>query len=122
MVSGDLSLVNDIGRVQLAIQSAIRTSVNLDAVQNFKTRENIALKSKLSTSDVDFKLGKMTAVEYDRVKHETLLALQKLGEVMSPIDQEFLVQKQRGSTTFAVASNEDSDVGQRVVDLAAGRI
>ncbi len=90
MVAGNISLVDHIGSVQLAIQSAIRTSTSPEVLNMFLKKENGALRSRLSSLESDFRLGRISIDAYNSQALEIIKMLDKLKEPLSPNEQEML--------------------------------
>ncbi len=91
MVSGNISLVDQIGSVQLAIQSAIRSTSSPEILNMFMKKENGSLRSRLAALDSDFKLGRIASDDsYYTQAAEIIQMLEKLKEPLSPAEQEIL--------------------------------
>jgi hypothetical protein len=91
MISGDMTLVDEIGMIQLAIQSAIRSAFKSpEVIKMFAKRENGALRSRLASLDQDLKLGRISAENYDAQAAEIITALNKLGEPLEIREMELL--------------------------------
>ena len=66
LLSGNITLIDQFGCVQLAIQTAIRNAFKSpEVVRMFAKKENGALRSKLASCDQDLKLGKITLQVYN---------------------------------------------------------
>lgn len=93
MLAGDMTLVDEIGHVQLAIQSAIRQAFKSPEVMKmFAKKENGALRSRLAQLDADLKLGKITSAVHESQVVEILQALEKLNEPLSDRERELLTR------------------------------
>ncbi|KAK0175987.1 hypothetical protein PV328_000169 [Microctonus aethiopoides] len=91
MLSGDMTLVDDLGAMQLAIQAAICKSFTTPAViRMFSKREPKLLRERFESIQRDTKLGKITKESSERQLHEILNALKQLGENLSSQEVEFL--------------------------------
>ncbi|KAK2581611.1 hypothetical protein KPH14_002115 [Odynerus spinipes] len=91
MISGDMTLVNQFGAMQLATQAAISAAFKTPAViRMFGKREPDQLKERLSQIERDIKLGKLNKDAGDRLRAEVLSALRHLGEKLDPIDLQLL--------------------------------
>jgi hypothetical protein len=90
MVSGNMSLVDQIGAVQLAIQSAIRSTTSPDILNMFLKKENGSLRTKLVGLDSDFKLGRIPPDSYYSQAAEIIKMLDKLKEPLNTSEQEIL--------------------------------
>jgi hypothetical protein len=91
MKEGNMTLVDDIGRYQLAIQDAIRTAFKSPEVMKmFAKRENGALRTRLNTIQQDHRLGKLSSDDYLMMSAEIIGALEKLGEPLEPHERSLL--------------------------------
>ena len=90
MVAGNMSLVDSIGSVQLAIQTAIRSVTSPEILNMFMKKENGALRSRLAALDSDLKLGRIPHDSYFSQAGEILKLLDKLGEELSLGEKELL--------------------------------
>lgn len=90
MSAGNISLVDSIGSVQLAIQAAIRSSTSPDILNMFLRKENAALRTRLAGLDSDRILGRISQDSYNSQATEIVKMLEKLGEPLNPKEQELL--------------------------------
>ncbi|XP_043800143.1 protein LZIC-like isoform X2 [Apis laboriosa] len=81
LISGDTTLIDQLGAIQLAIQAAISEAFKTPAViRMFGKRETSQLKNRLAQIEYDMKLGKITKEVCDLQRAEVLNALRQLGE------------------------------------------
>ena len=84
MMAGNMTLVDDLSGIQLAIQAAIRSAFKSpEVIRMFAKKENGALRSRLASLDSDHKLGRISSTAYNELAFEILSALEKLGETLS---------------------------------------
>lgn len=88
--SGNMSLVDQIGGVQLAIQSAIRSTTSPDILNMFIQKQGGALRSRLSSLESDKRLGRISSELYETEAVEILKMLEKLKEPLNSSEQEIL--------------------------------
>eukprot|EP01096_Ripella_sp_DP13-Kostka_P017490 TRINITY_DN8952_c0_g1_i1.p1 TRINITY_DN8952_c0_g1~~TRINITY_DN8952_c0_g1_i1.p1 ORF type:complete len:195 (+),score=98.10 TRINITY_DN8952_c0_g1_i1:368-952(+) len=111
MIKGDMSLVDKLGKFQLAIQATISEAFKTpEVIKLFAKREPGALRQKLEELKVSHKLQKMSKDDMLQQAVEILAALQQLGEELSPGEIEFLQEHK----TKALAGFVDAagDIGQ----------
>jgi hypothetical protein len=89
-VSGNISLVDQFGGVQLAIQSAIRKSTSPEILNMFLKKENGSLRTRLASLESDKRLGRISNESYISQTVEILQLLDKLKEPLSASEQELL--------------------------------
>ncbi|XP_076249216.1 protein LZIC [Calliopsis andreniformis] len=91
MISGDTTLIDELGAIQLATQAAISEAFKTPAVlRMFGKRETSQLRDRLTQIDCDMKLGKLSKDCYDRQRGEVLHALRQLGEKLEPSELQLL--------------------------------
>jgi hypothetical protein len=91
MKEGNMTLIDEIGTMQLAIQEAIRSAFKSpEVIKMFAKKENGALRSRLASVEQDHKLGKLSQDAYMALAAEILNALEKLGESLEPHEQNLL--------------------------------
>lgn len=100
-----MSLVDQIGSVQLAIQSAIRTSTSPEILNMFLKKENGALRSRLASLESDFRLGRISADSYNSQALEIIKMLEKLKEPLSPSEQEILRKVYASHCTLIISKS-----------------
>ncbi|XP_018318886.1 protein LZIC-like [Agrilus planipennis] len=115
LVNGDISLISELGAIQLATQAAISQAFHTpEVIKLFGKKEPQLLKQRLSIIEHDFKLNKLSIDGFERQKAEILIALRQLGEQLSSADLQFL-EKHNISNTFKNVELEriemEDDVG-----------
>mmetsp|Transcript_12244 Transcript_12244/g.18543 ORF Transcript_12244/g.18543 Transcript_12244/m.18543 type:complete len:191 (+) Transcript_12244:67-639(+) len=112
MKEGNMTLVDEIGSVQLAIQQAIRSAFKSpEVIKMFAKKENGALRSRLAAIQADHKLGRLPDNEYRLLSSEILSALDKLGEPLDPLEKSMLEDFTRNTSMYSEATQEiDSSV------------
>lgn len=115
MISGDTTLVDQLGAIQLAIQAAISEAFKTPAViRMFGKRETSQLRERLAQIDCDVKLGKLSKEISDHQRAEVLNALRQLGEKLDPQELQLLEKLMLNNidTTSYVQVTENIDKGQ----------
>lgn len=107
-ISGNMSLVDQIGGVQLAIQSAIRSSSSPEILNMFVQKQNGALRTRLSSLESDKRLGRISAEAYEAQAVEILQMLEKLKEPLSASEQHLLTNATKNMSDFTAAAVEVS--------------
>ena len=93
MATGDMTLVDDIGKVQLTIQSAIRSAFKSPEVfAMFEKKENGALRCRLLELEESFQLGRITEDLFTHKRSEILRSLGRLGDELTPIERSYIHQ------------------------------
>ncbi len=93
MAEGNMTLVSDIGQMQLAIQNAVRAAFKSpEVIQMFERKENKELRSRLLSLDESFRLGRTNESLYRLQRRELLELLDKLGDTLSDAERGFLTQ------------------------------
>ncbi|EGC30735.1 hypothetical protein DICPUDRAFT_157489 [Dictyostelium purpureum] len=126
MMSGDMTLVSELGSLQLALQATISQAFKTpEVIKLFAKKDQGSLRTKLGNIQRDVKLGKVSKDEYIDQSVEILSALKKLGFAISPEEEHFLeTHKSRLMSEFEKVSN--SNVGQgtkeNILSSAASQI
>ncbi|KAK2191412.1 hypothetical protein NP493_53g10002 [Ridgeia piscesae] len=110
MKEGDLSLVDDLNSVQLAIQAAISEAFKTpEVIQMFAKKQPGQLRQKLAEVERDRKVGKLSADTATQQTLEILTALKKLGEQLSSNEEQFL--QSNSSSSLREFEKVSSEIG-----------
>lgn len=91
IMSGNMTLVDELGSMQLAIQAAISQAFQTpEVIRLFAKKNNRQLRTRLNEIERDVKIGKMVGTMFIQQKMEILTALKKLGEELDPSEDHFL--------------------------------
>ncbi|XP_070615424.1 protein LZIC [Erythrolamprus reginae] len=91
IISGNMTLVDELGGMQLAIQAAISQAFKTpEVIRMFAKKQPGQLRTRLAEMDRDLIVGKLGRDLYTQQKVEILTALRKLGEKLTPSDEIFL--------------------------------
>ncbi|XP_046424120.1 protein LZIC-like [Neodiprion fabricii] len=125
MISGDMTLVNDLGAMQLATQAAISAAFQTPAViRMFGKREPAQLRERLYQVERDAKLGKLSKEASDRQRGEILSALRQLGEKLNQSELQLVEKLSPESAAHYnfVQIDEKSPKGKIAVALAGEEV
>ncbi|MEQ2198343.1 hypothetical protein XENOCAPTIV_011527 [Xenoophorus captivus] len=93
IMTGDMTLVDELGGMQLAIQAAISQAFKTpEVIRLFAKKQPGQLRTRLAEMDRDVMVGKMSRAVHTQQKMEILTALRKLGEKLTPEDETFLAE------------------------------
>lgn len=85
LMDGDMTLVSELGQVKLALRAAISNAFQTpDVIRSFARREPAALRERLRQLAQDWKLGRSGEGAYRTAAVEVVVALQRLGEELTP--------------------------------------
>lgn len=120
--SGDLSLIDRINAIQLAMQQAVSQAFRTpEVIQLFAARQPQQLRNRLADLERDRRLGKMSEEAYGAARLEVLTALSKLEAELSPEERDALVAG--SSAGSRLQANPDSEVSREgLVNLAQHQI
>uniref|UniRef100_H9GJP6 Leucine zipper and CTNNBIP1 domain containing n=1 Tax=Anolis carolinensis TaxID=28377 RepID=H9GJP6_ANOCA len=91
IMSGNMTLVDELSGMQLAIQAAISQAFKTpEVIRMFAKKQPGQLRTRLGEMDRDLIVGKLGRDLYTLQKVEILTALRKLGEKLTPDDETFL--------------------------------
>jgi len=113
MTSGNMTLVSEFGRLQLAIQAAVSSAFKTPEVLRLFSQKNSGqLRARLAAVVRDERLGKLQGDAAEALKVELLAALRSLGDTLSPEEAGFLDQRLsvnmsafEGAAAAPIASN-----------------
>lgn len=81
MTEGNITLVDELSSVRMAIRAAVRQAFRTpEVIKLFAKKQPAQLRHRLARLKRDHDLGKLSTEAYEPQAVETLLALQKLGE------------------------------------------
>ena len=110
MMEGDVTLVDKLGSMQLAIQAAVSSAVKTpEVIKLFAQKQPGQLRERLAELQRNVKLGKLTREAVTPQAVEILMALDRLGEELSPSERNFLTQ--HGSEVMSQFSTAHAGVG-----------
>ncbi|XP_051981034.1 protein LZIC [Xyrauchen texanus] len=90
LMSGNMTLVDELGGMQLAIQAAISQAFKTpEVIRLFAKKQPGQLRTRLAEMDRDVMVGKLPRDVYTQQKVEILTALRKLGEKLTTEDEAF---------------------------------
>ena len=116
--SGDITLIDHINQVQIAIQQAVSESFKTpEVIRLFVSKQPLQLKARLEDIHRDWDLGRISETEYNAKRFELLLALSKLGQAMTDEEQEFIIAY--SSAGNRVAASQDKDVNAEALMTGA---
>nr|CAH04891.1 leucine zipper and ICAT homologous protein [Suberites domuncula] len=120
---GDMTLVNELNRMQLAIQAAISEAFKTpEVIRLFAKKQPGQLRQRLSEMQRDMKVGKLSEDVYNQQAVEILAALRKLGEKLSPIEIDFLTSHSSAAISAFEKVSQTSASGEKVLAMAGSQI
>ncbi|OCT70270.1 hypothetical protein XELAEV_18037191mg [Xenopus laevis] len=118
IMSGNMTLIDELGGMQLAIQAAISQAFKTpQVIRMFVKKQPQQLRTRLAELDSDLMVGKLGRDLYTQQKGEILIALQKLGEKISPEDEAFL--SENAGAVFNQFQKVSEGSGDKVLALAS---
>lgn len=93
MLAGNMTLVDELGAAQQAIQAAIAQAVkSSDAAGHFANKSASQLRSRLAILQRDLSLKAISQDVYNRQAAEAVLQLRQMGEKLSLAEEEVLAR------------------------------
>jgi len=121
MVAGNMSLVDQLNGMQLAIQAAISEAFKTpEVIRMFAKKQPDQLRQKLAQMQRDVNLGKLAEIAYTQQGVEILTALKKLGETLTPAEMEFL--EKNSNAALNKFEEVTGDVGSEVLKMAGRQV
>ncbi|XP_063979630.1 protein LZIC-like [Diachasmimorpha longicaudata] len=122
MISGDMTLVDQLGAMQLATQAAISAAFKTPAViRMFGKREPKQLRERLLEVDRDVRLGKLSKESSEGQRVEILSALKHLGEKLEQFELELLEKYSMGICDISgfIQISDNHEKGQIALAMAS---
>jgi hypothetical protein len=122
MAAGNMSLVDEIGAMNLAIQAAIGGGVkNTEVIRMIGKRDPDALRSRLGDIEKSLSSGSITESEHAEQKAEILSAIRKLGGKCSEAEVAFIAA--HGSDALNQFEAVDSNLaGMAALNIAGAGV
>ncbi|GIY85057.1 protein LZIC [Caerostris extrusa] len=123
IMSGNMTLVDELGNMQLAIQAAISNAFKTpEVIRMFVKKQPGQLRQKLSELERDAKIGKLSQDVLNQQKIEILFALKKLGEDLNPSEAHFLQSHATVTMKEFEQITGDSSTSEKVLEAAASQL
>ncbi|XP_006642050.1 protein LZIC [Lepisosteus oculatus] len=123
IMSGNMTLVDELGGMQLAIQAAISQAFKTpEVIRLFAKKQPGQLRTRLAEMDRDVMVGKLPRVVYTQQKVEILMALRKLGEKLTVEDETFLSANASATLSQFEKVSPDLGSGDKVLALASSDV
>jgi len=123
MLKGDISLVDELNAMQLAIQATISDAFKTpDIIRLFAKKQPGQLRTRLADIRRDEKVGKLAKGIAVQQSVEILTALKKLGETLTPEEDYYLSQHASGSLRQFEEVSADLGSGENVLAVAGSQV
>ncbi|KAB1269000.1 Protein LZIC [Camelus dromedarius] len=120
IMSGNMTLVDELSGMQLAIQAAISQAFKTpEVIRLFAKKQPGQLRTRLAEMDRDLMVGKLERDLYTQQKVEILTALGKLGEKLTADDEAFLSANAGAILSQFEKVPTDLGSGDKVLALAS---
>lgn len=123
IMTGDMTLVDELSGMQLAIQAAISQAFKTpEVIRLFAKKQPGQLRTRLAEMDRDVMVGKLSRDVYTQQKMEILTALRKLGEKLTAEDETFLTENATATLSQfeKVTANQGSE--DKIMALASSGV
>lgn len=123
MVGGNLSLVDQLSGMQLAIQAAISKAFKTpEVIRMFAKKQPGQLRQRLAEIRRDEKVGKLSSDVATQQSVEILTALKKLGESLTPEEEAYLQNNSSASLKQFEQVSGDLASGDKVLAVASSQV
>ncbi|KAH3817288.1 protein LZIC-like [Dreissena polymorpha] len=123
MVGGDISLVDELNSMQLAIQAAISEAFKTpEVIRMFAKKQPGQLRQRLSEISRDEKIGKIPHSQAVGQSVEILTALKKLGETLTPEEEAYLQANSSTSLRQFEQVSGNLASGDKVLAVAGSQV
>ncbi|XP_067826447.1 protein LZIC isoform X1 [Heptranchias perlo] len=123
IMSGDMTLVDELSGMQLAIQAAISQAFKTpEVIRMFAKKQPGQLRTRLAEMERDVIVGKLPRDVYTQQKVEVLTALRKLEEKLTPEEEAFLSANASATLSQFEKVSRDLGTGDKVLALASSGV
>jgi hypothetical protein len=123
MKEGNMTLVDDISRWQLATQAAISEAFKTpEVIRMFAKRQPGQLRQRLNELERDSKIGKISNEVYTQQAVEILAALKRLGEKLSPQEVDFMSRHTSAALTDFQHVTEQTGTGDKLMRMVSSDV
>lgn len=123
MIEGNVSLVDELNSMQLAIQAAISEAFKTpEVIRLFAKKQPGQLRQRLSEISRDAKIGKIPADVATAQSVEILTALKKLGEELTATEQAYLQSNSSASLKEFEQVSSNLASGDKVLAVAGSQV
>lgn len=121
--AGNVTLVDEISSMQLAIQAAISEAFKTpEVIRLFAKKQPGQLRQRLSEMQRDLKTGHLSQAAYTQQAVEILTALKKLGEQLKPQEAEFLAENTNAALSLFEKVSENMGTGDKLLKVAGSQV
>ncbi|XP_013384806.1 protein LZIC-like [Lingula anatina] len=123
MMKGNMSLVDELNGMQLAIQAAISEAFKTpEVIRMFAKKQPGQLRQRLAELDRDAKIGKLSTEQATSQSVEILTALKKLGESLTPTEEAYLQSNSSASLKQFEKVSGTIAAGDKVLEVAGSQV
>ncbi|XP_020630552.1 protein LZIC-like [Orbicella faveolata] len=121
--AGNVTLVDEISSMQLAIQAAISEAFKTpEVIRLFAKKQPGQLRQRLAEMQRDLKTGHLSQAAYTQQAVEILTALKKLGEQLTPQEAEFLAVNTNAALSSFEKVSENMGSGDKLLKVAGSQV
>uniref|UniRef100_A0A7S0RYX4 Beta-catenin-interacting ICAT domain-containing protein n=1 Tax=Pyramimonas obovata TaxID=1411642 RepID=A0A7S0RYX4_9CHLO len=124
MMSGDITLQDELGAMKMAIQAAVSQAFQTpEVIQMFAFKQPEQLRAKLEQIQEQHHLGKIADSTYYQQSVEIMSALQKLKQTLTDTELSFMKQHMSDSlAAFEAVNGEELGTSAEVLNAARADI
>ncbi|XP_038629213.1 protein LZIC isoform X2 [Scyliorhinus canicula] len=123
IMTGNMTLVDELSGMQLAIQAAISQAFQTpEVIQMFAKKQPGQLRTRLAEMERDVIVGKLPRDVYTQQKVEVLTALKKLEEKLTPEEEAFLSTNVSAALSQFEKVSRGLGTGDKVLALASSGV
>ena len=124
MTEGNMDLVSDLSRIQLAIRATVKSAFKTpEVIRLFAQKHPEKLRGRLNTLKRDLKLKKISQDVFNEKASEILVALRKLGEKLDDEESDLIDRNKGLKKLFQAASTTiGGDTEKDVISVAKSSI
>ncbi|KAI6649132.1 hypothetical protein LOD99_6851 [Oopsacas minuta] len=122
MLAGDMTLVDQLSSLRLATRAAISDAFKTpEVIRMFAKKQPGQLRQRLSDLERDMKFQKVSAPKFHQQKTEILSALKRLGDKITPLEEDYLSQNMNAALGLLEEVSEQI-IGEDVIKVAKQQV
>ena len=121
LIEGNVDLISDLSRIQLAIRATIKDAFDPEIVKMFAACDPKKLRAKLTSLKRDLRLKKIDRDAFDEKAAEILAALRKMGETLGDEERGLLAADKKLRARFTKAEASLSEATEESVMKIASK-
>lgn len=123
IAAGNMTLVDELGSMQLAIQAAISKAFKTpEVIRMFAKKQPGQLRQRMAELERDAKIGKISQDCFIQQKLEILAALKKLGDSLNAAELNLLEEQSSSALKEFEKITNDIGTSEKILEIAGSKL